>query len=207
MLTRPSEGRHDEGTTLVELIVTMTIVAIFFSIFGVVSAKVFDSSRSQQARSVNLDVNRNVVQVLDRQVRYANAINLPSTSNGSEYVEWQTGSAGKVQTCYQWRVTGAGVMEHRSWTVATAGSSTATAWKRVGSGVRPAGETPIFSTAQPVALGSSRQQLAVVFRSTSGTPPVDTEIRSSLTALNTTTPFPPATDVCKQALTNGDLRP
>jgi prepilin-type N-terminal cleavage/methylation domain-containing protein len=188
----------DAGMSLIELLVAMTIMGIFVAIFSTVAAKMFDSTKSQQARSGNLDSNRNIVQVLDRQLRYANAVNAPVTVNGSQYVTWRSGSigsSGKVQTCYQWRVTPAGLMQQRSWVLPL---TSATAWSTVGTGVRPVEALPIFSLASPIGTGQNRQQLTLQLNSSRGTPRVDTATEVTLTALNTRTSSAPVVPVCQE---------
>ena len=193
----------DKGVTLAELLVAMTITVIFFSVFSSIAVKIFDLTGAQQARVTNLDVNRNVVEVIDRQVRYANAINVPSTVDGSQYVSWQSGPtdpggqprAGR-QTCYQWRVTAAGLMQYRSWQPP---SGVATGWTTAGHGVGPVGANDIFSVAVPGgATVQNRQQLTLSFVSRSGRPPVATPLQVAFSAVNTRTAAPPGTAVCTQ---------
>lgn len=194
---QPKAGQ--EGFTLVELLVAMVILSVFFSVFMSVAVKLFDSTINQQARSGNIDVNRFVVQVLDRQVRYANAINTPVVANGSRYVEWQSGSFGRQQTCVQWRVTAGGLMQRRSWLPRLTPASPApvpTAWSTVGYGIRPTGALPIFSIDPPAAGGTTKQQLTLRFSTRSGVKPVETPTSVAFTAINTLVSTPPATPVC-----------
>lgn len=191
--------RPDAGFTLVELLVAMSILVIFFAIFGSVALAMFDSTGNQQARSVNTDVSRNVAEVLDRQVRYANAINAPGNLAGSQYVEWRAGSTGQPQTCYQWRVTPEELMQYRSWRPLLTGTTTATEWTTVGSGVINDPASPVFSITAPVATtGLNRQQLTVSYSTHRGNPPVSTATRLALTAVNTRTSSAPATPVCQE---------
>jgi len=197
--------RGETGTTMVELIVTMSILVVFFAVFTSVAIKVFASTSAQQARSLNTDSNRNVAQVLDRQVRYANAVNTPVAYAGSQYVEWRAGSTGGRQTCWQWRVTTIGLMQYRSWKLPfavgdPAAGATVTAWSTAGNGVDVAPPDPIFSvTASVAAAGAlARQQLTVSFATRHGSPAVATPTRLALTALNTRTSSAPATPVCQE---------
>lgn len=201
MLTRLRRQRDDRGLTLVELLVAMSILTIFFAVFSSVAVRLFDSSRSQQGRSDNLDSNRNVVEVLDRQVRYANAINPPGTVGGSTYVDWRAGSKGQQQTCYQWRVTAAGLMQWRSWLppYTSGGYTGLTSWSTVGNGIAAVAPDSLFSLTAPVATaGLNRQQLTVAFGTTHGFPAVTTPTRVAFTALNSRTSSTPSTPVCQE---------
>lgn len=196
----PPRG-DDTGMTLAELLVAMTITVVFFAVFSSIAVKLFDSSTNQQARSDNLDGARQVVQVLDRQVRYANAINEPLVYNSAQYVTWRSGSingSGQpngtgLQTCYQWRVTAIGLMQYRSWDLpyVSAGS-----WHSVATGV---GGSGIFSISVAAgAVQQSREQLTVSFTSSHGTKPVGTPTTVAFTALNTRTSSAPAAPVCQE---------
>jgi hypothetical protein len=140
--------------------------------------------------------------VLDRQIRYANAVNTPVVANGSSYVEWRSGSVGRQQTCVQWRVTAAGLMQHRSWLPQLSPLSPVpvpTAWSTAGNGVRATGTQPIFSITAPAGSGTTRQQLFLTFSTRRGVKPVATPTSVIFTALNTRISTPPATPVCQEA--------
>lgn len=198
------QASRDTGTTLVELVVAMTVMVTFFSVFTTIIVKIFDSTKSQQARSLNLDSTRNIVEVLDRQVRYANAVNTPVDTGTSLDVLWQAGSLGGQQTCYHWRVK-AGLLQYRSWLVpATAAVAVPTAWTTVGNGVTPEASAPVFSITAPLdpanpapAQSANRQQLRLDFLSAHGTPAVGQATRLAFTALNTRSAAAPASAVCQ----------
>ena len=78
--------------TLAELLVAMIVTVVFFSVALAVGSRVFFAADNQQARAADLSANRRVVQLLDRQVRYANAVMTPVASGGSVYATWQSGS-------------------------------------------------------------------------------------------------------------------
>jgi hypothetical protein len=168
-----------------------------------VATKLFDSTINQQARSSNLDSNRAIVMALDRQLRYANAVNTPITHNGSQYVEWRSGSTNQQQTCVQWRVTSAGLVQRRSWLPRLTPLSPApvpTAWRSVAAGVVSTGTAPVFSLTSPVSAVAPlhRQQLTMSFSTRHGVRPVTTPTRVAFTALNTRSSSAPATSVCQE---------
>lgn len=187
----------DEGFTLVELIVAMTILVVFFAVFSTIATKVFSTTRKQQTRSASVDVSRNVLQVLDRQVRYANAVNTPvTTGDGTQWVEWRTGSIGKQQTCYQWRVTPTGLAQYRTWLPP---SAVAKPWATAGSQIGSRSGAPIFAVVDPSAPAEqSRQKLTVSFLAGAGSGRDGAPTRVSLTALNTKSANAPITPICTE---------
>ena len=212
MLSRPAGRSGDAGASLVELLVTMTITSTFFAIFLPALGGLFTTSRAQQARSSNLDVNRHALTLFDRDLRYANGINVPVLESGSAYVEWQSGSttrSGLQQTCHQWRRTAQGQLERRSWRPPLTGTvlPVPTGWETVGQGVRPAAGAPsgqVFSLVA-AAPGTRRQQLSVAFATEHGSPVASTPTKLVMTGLNTRSSTPPAPPVCSAVA--GLLRP
>lgn len=194
---------RDDGLTLVELLVAMTILVVFFAVFTSIAVRVLDVTGRQQSRSLSVDASRNMLLVLDRQVRYANAVNTPvTTADGTRWVEWRSGSTGKQQTCYQWRVRPGGQAQYRTWQppLSGPGVSTPTAWKTQGTGVQALGTEPVFAVDASAATGTSlfRQTLTVAFRTTSGANRDGSPTRVALTALNTTSASAPTTPVCQE---------
>jgi prepilin-type N-terminal cleavage/methylation domain-containing protein len=122
----------DQGFSLIELIVAMGIFTIFIAIF--LTAVVSLARGTTQAR-VTAESSGGaliVFQNIDRQVRYADAINFPGEgiSSGARYIEFRTPAssmATNVTTCTQWRyLPSKNRIESRRWDD-TAGS-TATPW-------------------------------------------------------------------------------
>ncbi|MDQ0427069.1 PulJ/GspJ family protein [Cellulomonas iranensis] len=111
---------RDAGITLVELIVSM---GIFTVLVAVVMGGVVMMSRSTVRADVTVTANdglRTAFQRLDRQVRYAEAVNFPGDgAQGRRYVEFRvsaTVSATGRATCTQWRWDPtAGTLDRRSW--------------------------------------------------------------------------------------------
>lgn len=111
---------RDSGITTVELIVAMgifvTVIAIFMS--GVV---MMTNNAVRSTVTVNAgDSARLVIQRFDKQVRYADAINLPGAGTlGRQYIEFRTPATvakSGVTTCTQWRWDPTTkLMEMRSW--------------------------------------------------------------------------------------------
>jgi len=158
--------RSDEsGFTLVELIVAMTIFAIFLSmlvasVIGITRA----SSRTQlltQSSSAVLAVFQN----LDRQIRYANAINFPGVGpSGARYIEFRTGadsSPSGVTTCTQWRINPATKsIQSRTWQDVT--GAVASGWStKITTVVDLGGANYPFKMIPAAVNGSAMQQLVL----------------------------------------------
>jgi prepilin-type N-terminal cleavage/methylation domain-containing protein len=137
MLTRirraGSDGQdteRDAGVTLIELIIAMGIFAILMGIFMVGIARMTHQTvRVQSVGEATVSLQR-AFERLDRQIRYAEAVNRSVLVNGSYYLEFQT-SAESLHTavgrCDQYRVNvAAGTFEARSWNLAA--PYTASGW-------------------------------------------------------------------------------
>ncbi len=199
----------DEGFTLVELMVAMFLFAVVLALVASATVVMARSLRKQQAQSDNLDGSRKVINLLDRQVRYANAITQPgpNTAGTATYVEWQTGDTNQPQTCYQWKLDSAsGVLAYRTWPATT---MVATAWNNEAFGAVAIAGTPVFqttadpgptgtATATPTASASagpivtSHAALTITFGLTHGSPVTTTKSAVTLAAIGTTGTATPA---------------
>lgn len=108
----------DKGLTLTELIVAMGIFVAVLAVFGAAIVSMSQTTVRAQATSDTTTDVRTVFQRLDKEVRYANAINLPGVSGGDHYVEYlvpvSTGNAQPL--CVQWRFsTGERELLRRTW--------------------------------------------------------------------------------------------
>ena len=165
-------GDEDSGFTLIELLVSITLLSILMALVTSAMLSMFSTTRKQQGVADAADANRAVLQRLDRDVRFANAVNTPGAgaTAGSWYVEWRNGNTGQPQTCTQWRFA-AGALQSRSWTEGSA-SATLTSWSTLETGVTAVSGKPIFDLGSAVVTGSGaapqRQQLLVAFQSTRG---------------------------------------
>ncbi|MEP7763983.1 type II secretion system protein [Sanguibacter sp. 25GB23B1] len=162
--TRRDQERDDTGMTLVELIVAMGIFTVVIAVFmaGIV-VMTKNTARAQAVADAGDEVRR-VFQRLDREVRYASAINRPGTgSSGAYYVEYLVSAveAGKQPMCTQWRyVPATGTIERRTWANVTSGASPS-AWSTLANRVRNdlATQKPFEFT--PAGSINASQQLRV----------------------------------------------
>jgi prepilin-type N-terminal cleavage/methylation domain-containing protein len=166
-------AREDDGFTLIELMVSITLLAILMSLVTAAMLSMFTTVRKQQSSADAIDADRTVLQRLDRQVRFANAITSPGagTTAGTTYVEWQTGNASQPKTCTQWRYA-SGKFQARTW-IQGSSATTTTAWSTQIVGVSAIPGKKIFDIADTSETGPGytpqRQQLSVKFQTTSGT--------------------------------------
>lgn len=195
----------DAGTTLLELIVGMSIMTIFMTMF---TTAVYELSRSTEkvgAISSSADqVNRAFLQ-LDKMVRYSAAITTAGRSGGRWYVELDN-TANGPEVCTQLRIDPAlRQLQERTWTVAGQTAGTASAWVVLadevtnGDALATDPDAPFTVPAASAAASSSFQQLTitVVTRSGTGTP-ATTRSRMTFTALNSAAASPTNDAKCQQ---------
>lgn len=163
---RAATRRGDTGITMVELLVSMGIFVVVLSVVlaGLVSMT-RSTTRVQDVTNAGDSVRR-AFQTLDKQVRYATAVNYPGVgASGAHYVELLTTAVpeGQMARCVQWRVHPTSrQLEVRSW--ADSPTATRTAWSTVATGVRNdlTSATPNRPFVLRPASGTSlRQQLTV----------------------------------------------
>lgn len=155
---------EQSGFSLIELIVAMGIFSIFIAIFTVSVANLArGTSRAQTTAEASSGV-LIVFQNLDRQVRYANAVNRPGLgSSGARYIEFRRDKpilgAADVSTCTQWRFLPAeGRVEMREWEEMDV--STTTAWATKVTGVIDrGGVTYPFDMIPASVSGATKQQM------------------------------------------------
>ena len=172
-MTRRDGGRRDRrpdaGTTLVELAVGMTLLAVVLA--GAASFAIGTQrtiARTQVTAATQAEL-RAVADVLARQLPAASAVSDPGTAGGSWFVEYRvdataTGSA----LCYQWKLDGArGTLAERSWDPVTA---VPTPWVTYASDVTndPATDPPFTVTPSADASVLTRVDTALAVRHPGG---------------------------------------
>ena len=157
------EESEDSGFTIVELVVAMSIFTIVLAIyFSALISMSKTTVRAQGAVDAS-DALRATFNVLDHQVRYASAINIPGkgTSSSAWYVEFEATKLpqGAPNMCYQWRLDPTThVLSTRTWT--EDGTSVVTAWRGVSWNVQAAGGASPFEFTPAVGT-VTRQSLTV----------------------------------------------
>jgi hypothetical protein len=181
----------------------MGVFAMLLAIVTAATTGMFQSLWRQTGQTDNLDSSRKVIQLLDKQVRYANAINSPGlAADGNFYVEWQTGNLNQQQTCYQWRwVISTKLFQYRTWKPYLYGGAQTpvpTSWVTEANGVYQSGATSVFSiTPATAAVTTSHELLTVTFVSTHGKPAKSTTSQVSLTAANASSATAPS-GICQE---------
>lgn len=202
---RASARDADAGFSLVELMVTLALFSVLLAIFGASLTLMSKDVRHQLGQSDGLDASRRVLTRLDRDVRYANAINTPVTTGSApgltHWVEWRSGIQNQQQTCTQWRLRPTGEMQSRAWKLAQDSTpmSAPSTWKTYATGISgPAGGSPFAFPPASVQSTQTRQQLVVSFLTSYGAPRVTTPSQVTLTAQNTYASAPLLTPVCTE---------
>lgn len=141
----------DAGLTLVELLISMSILALFLALFGTSLLGAAKGVRKQSGVVDAQTFTRTAFELLDKQIRYAEAVTAPSTGD-AQWIEWQvpdpsipTAQSVTQSRCFQWRATtSTGLLQYRTWIVPTTGVVATPAWDTVASGV-VVGSVPVFT--------------------------------------------------------------
>src|SRR5690554_5727752 len=200
-LLRARKGRHDDsGFTLIELLVAMALFTIFIGLFltavvalirGTGQAKITAETSSQALL---------VFQSIDRQVRYADAINAPGNgTSGARYIEYRIpgeSAPSGVDTCHQWRfVPSSGRIQTRQWSDVT--GHTPGAWSTkltTANAPVPANPNYPFALIPATPSGSAKQQFALTINAGSPTYKAKADVTSVFVARNSSISSP--SNVC-----------
>ncbi|WP_194908091.1 type II secretion system protein J [Quadrisphaera sp. INWT6] len=173
-------ARPDGGVTLVETLVAMSIFSVVMAIFmSAVLSMTTSTSRVNNTADAGDGV-RAVFLRLDRQVRYADAINQPSAAPGGRwYVEFRTAqrAGGQPTLCTQWRYDPTTAsLQFRTW---DDGQTPADSFSTVATRVLPdAGSGSPFAVA---LAGADHVNQKLTVSVTSGTGTGDSAGRASMT--------------------------
>src|SRR4051794_25865013 len=129
----PRSSGADHGFTLVDLLVSMSLMAVLMVLFTGGIIVVYRSfTRDDELVRANLQLHQ-AFSRLDREIRYASGVTDPGQVNGTWYVEYQVTNTGTAR-CTQLRFQPtAGLLQSRT---STAGAPPG-AWNTLASGVRP----------------------------------------------------------------------
>ena len=108
--------RPDDGMTLPELLISMTLLSVVAVVFLSVLASMQTSVARNAEWTLNNDNARLAVESIDRHMRSGNVLYAP-TGDGSSIVIWTQSNANDPtlgQRCVQWRVLN-GVLQTRWW--------------------------------------------------------------------------------------------
>jgi prepilin-type N-terminal cleavage/methylation domain-containing protein len=119
-LNARTRASNDDGFSLVELMIAMSIFAVFITVLLASIVGITRASTQAQVVAHNSSTVLAVFQDFDHQVRYADSINFPGTgASGARYVEYRvpaTSSSTSSTLCGQWKYTpSTGKLQFRQW--------------------------------------------------------------------------------------------
>jgi type II secretory pathway pseudopilin PulG len=180
-----------------EMVVGMTVMAIFMAIFTGSILSIYNTADKAQAINTTSSQLNLAFDNLDREIRYASYLSAPTTESGTGYwIEtFQTTNTGSP-VCTQLRIaTPTGQLQQRSWTVlGSAPNTTAasvTSWVPLASNITNGGAASGSSTVPFARIAASptftAEQLTITLVSSSGTGSMGATSNSSVTyvAINT----------------------
>jgi hypothetical protein len=195
----------------------MIVMIIFTLILGIITTAIVTMMQQVDKQSGLADTlgnSRKAIEVLDGQVRFANAVTTPGTGTGGDlYVEFRTIQNDQTQLCTQWRYDNATkALQYRTWRppATPPGSVAPTGWLTTALSVTPVSGTPVFSFTPPpgTALPSPspganiplpHQSLYVDFVTSDGVPKQSSSSQVGITAINSTLGAPTNSTVCQEA--------
>jgi type II secretory pathway pseudopilin PulG len=189
---RPSRLRDEAGTTLLELMFGMSVMAIFLGIFSTGIVMLTRTSiHTEAVVDTSSDLNSAFLR-LDKEVRYAASISSPGISgtSGYWYVEFMTSNTGS-SVCTQLRIDTAGEqLEQRTWTLPGTGFTDLSKWLPIASDITNG--TAVASSVDPpvpftlIASGGNlnQERLRIDLVATSGNPQTSSRSTVTFTAVN-----------------------
>jgi type II secretory pathway pseudopilin PulG len=205
-------AKKDAGDSLIE---TMIVMVIFTLVLGIITSAIVSMMRQvdkQTGLADTLGNSRKAIEVLDGQVRFANAITTPTiVASGDDYVEFRTIQNDQTQLCTQWRYhVATAALQYRTWKPPASGPATPTAWLTTALSITPVPGTPVFSFTPPpgTALPSPspganiplpHQSLYVDFVTSDGAPKQSSTSQVGITGINSTLGVATNNTVCQEA--------
>jgi prepilin-type N-terminal cleavage/methylation domain-containing protein len=117
MTARRCELRRDDGMTMIEVVVSLTLMAVLMTVFTTAVIQVYRNVNQTDTLSSGQSQLNNVFLRLDKEVRYASGISLPvavPTGSDTWYVEYLNTNRG-TEICTQLRLTPGGLLQRRTW--------------------------------------------------------------------------------------------
>lgn len=185
----------ERGTTLVELLISMTIFSLALAMVYSVLITVQRQTKDQTSRADSVGNARLALAQIDRQVRSGNVLYNPATETLPLSMRVYTQANG-AQRCVQWQVYG-GKLRSRSWSPTWQTDGQVSGWAVVAHDVVNTTATPPFALqGGSTAYGSRLIDIALLVKSpTAGGK--DINVTSSLSGRNTAYGYDPG--VCNPA--------
>jgi prepilin-type N-terminal cleavage/methylation domain-containing protein len=181
VFTRAAAGPpDDDGFSLIELMVTMTVMSIVMTLFTAGMVQLFSAQNHSDALTgASQQVHVAFVR-LDRELRYSSGISAPGTAtSGNGYVEYEITNTG-VPVCSQLRITPTGKLQTRK----KVDTAAAGGWSTIASQL----VDPSTFNRIPATLGGNAYQQLVVSLTAQAGGAAQTEAETAsftFTALNT----------------------
>lgn len=200
-----ADVRREDGVTMIEVVVSLTLMAVLMTIFTTAVLEVYRNVNQTEAIST-AQANLNTVFLrLDKEVRYASGISEPTTG-APWYVEYLNTSRG-TEVCTQLRLTSDGLFQRRTWNRNEAPIHPS-GWTVLASGIKQAPDGPdddndpeppfTFVPADPAhaaSTGSNFHQLVVTLAADGPNRKPAAQSTFTFAALNTSQATT-STDVC-----------
>jgi hypothetical protein len=200
---RPARPVAAEGFSIVELLVSMILLAVVSTSFLAATNAIYSGIHKQQGITNAADGNRYAFETLDKQVRYASAINTPATAaDGNFYVEYMWAkSNGSLDTltCSQWRLNPTtDVLQWRTWVAGTTPNPTPT-WSTADIGVanNPVSAPP-FALLGATVNGATMQYQVLSIKLIAKRDTGNLTTTGNITALDTPNSSAPSPPVCQE---------
>lgn len=178
--------RPDGGYTLIELIVAMSLFSFLIAVFMSGIVQMSKSTVRVQNVTGASDEARRAFDRMDRQLRYAAAVNRPGRTGDDWYLEFQITATGtSAAVCTQWRlVDGTDQLQYRTWPDEV--SPTASGWITVANHVANDPDTEQPFTFEPADATYTRQRVTL-FLDVSNGQPGGAQVEATFVARNTST--------------------
>lgn len=177
----------DAGMTLIEVLVTMTIMSSVMIIFTTGIIQMYRVANKSESVSLSHTQVSLVFQRLDKELRYADGIGLEYAAQGDFYVEYRffdylTGDTA-TRRCAQLKLeTATRQLKHRSW---PADGTPDTVWSRLASDVSAAAQPfRLYETDPEATIGFQRLGVKVVVDIGANAQKTSTSTEVIFTALN-----------------------
>jgi Tfp pilus assembly protein PilV len=186
----------DEGTTLIEVTVSMVLMSIFMAMFTGAVIMMTNTMNTSQAITETAAQVTAAFREVDETARAASFISTPQQGTDQNwYVEMLSHGRDGTQRCTQLRVdTAEQKLQRRAWTEVIEGPSDLTDWVTIASGITNGGPgtPPPFELKAATGVPLLFQQLVVTLIPASGpgTPASTTGSSFTVTALNSGMPGP-----------------
>jgi prepilin-type N-terminal cleavage/methylation domain-containing protein len=190
----------DDGVTLVELVVSMTIMAVMLTIFTTGVLQMYRAANKTESLATAQSQLNTVFLRMDKVVRYASGITVVAERDGGHYVGLLTvasapspsTSAQATERCYALRLKGISLWII-DWDDRVPQGPSAPPWTSLATDVQaPAGAKPFTVKAADALNPFIRLQLNLMAVVGSGVKGTNTDTRITFTALNTSLTTPPA---------------